>query len=132
MSSRHPFSRTRRGRRPRASRRPLALPGRGTVGVAISEAFLAIYDRIELDPDIEVVDESDPLQLLLDEDDARLLLRSFRSLPARWQRVLWLSEVAGVARPAIARELRIPAGLAGEVGEELRGVDHEGIPLRAQ
>ena len=112
----------------------------GDAADLVSEAFLAVYDRIrvqgagpdthfraylfttmrnmavrmqatrnriELDPDIEVVDESDPLQLLLDEDDARLLLRSFRSLPVRWQRVLWLSEVAGVARPAIARELRI-------------------------
>lgn len=112
----------------------------GDAADLVSEAFLAVYDRIrvqgagpdthfraylfttmrnmavrmhaarnriELDPDIEVVDERDPLLLLLDEDDARLLLRSFRSLPVRWQRVLWLSEVAGVARPAIARELRI-------------------------
>lgn len=40
------------------------------------------------------------------ENDA-LLLRAFRELPDRWQRVLWLAEIENVGRPAIAAELGV-------------------------
>lgn len=55
----------------------------------------------------DAVDFSDGLSLVERESDASDLLGAFQDLPERWQKVLWLSEVAEVARPEIARELGI-------------------------
>lgn len=62
-----------------------------------------VDDTVEVDP----VDARDALSLVAREADAGELLGAFLELPERWQRVLWLAEVADVARPAIARELGI-------------------------
>ncbi|WP_226531254.1 sigma-70 family RNA polymerase sigma factor [Microbacterium paraoxydans] len=58
-----------------------------------------------VDPDR--ADFRDALHLVERESNARQLLQAFQELPERWQRVLWLTEVAEVARPEIARELGI-------------------------
>lgn len=55
----------------------------------------------------DAVDFRDALSLVERESNANELLGAFQELPERWQKVLWLSEVAEVARPEIARELGI-------------------------
>ncbi|WP_223585520.1 RNA polymerase sigma factor [Microbacterium sp. OVT16B] len=60
-------------------------------------------DTVEAD----AVDFRDALSLVERESNANELLGAFQELPERWQKVLWLSEVADVARPEIARELGI-------------------------
>lgn len=55
----------------------------------------------------DAVDFRDALSLVERESNANELLGAFQDLPERWQKVLWLSEVAEVARPEIARELGI-------------------------
>ena len=57
--------------------------------------------------DADRADVRDALSLIARESDASDLLGAFQELPERWQRVLWLSEVADVGRPEIARELGI-------------------------
>ncbi|QTV80279.1 RNA polymerase sigma factor [Microbacterium sp. NIBRBAC000506063] len=59
------------------------------------------------DPEIDTVDTNDGLTILAREEDAADLLESFKALPERWQRVLWLAEVDQVPRGAIAQELGI-------------------------
>ncbi|MFK3677999.1 sigma-70 family RNA polymerase sigma factor [Microbacterium sp. NPDC090218] len=58
-----------------------------------------------VDPDR--ADFRDALSLVERESNAQQLLGAFQELPERWQRVLWLTEVAEVPRPEIARELGI-------------------------
>lgn len=60
-------------------------------------------DTVEAD----AVDFRDALTLVEREANASELLGAFQDLPERWQKVLWLSEVAEVGRPEIARELGI-------------------------
>jgi RNA polymerase sigma factor (sigma-70 family) len=59
------------------------------------------------DPEVDDVDDADPSLLHEEDSDATEILRAFRTLPARWQRVLWLTEVEQVPRPEIASELGI-------------------------
>lgn len=42
---------------------------------------------------------------VIGDEDARIVLHAFRTLPARWQQVLWLAEVEEEPRPAIAARL---------------------------
>lgn len=58
-----------------------------------------------LNLDVDAVIEDDGARQLESEHDARLLLDSFRALPERWQRVIWLSEIEGASRHVIATEL---------------------------
>lgn len=51
------------------------------------------------DPTVE-----DSADRVLADEDARIVLRALRTLPARWQQVLWLTEVDDVPRPAIAAQ----------------------------
>lgn len=56
---------------------------------------------------ISVLDDpavEDGADHVLAEEDARIVLRALRSLPARWQQVLWLTEVDDMPRPAIAAQ----------------------------
>ncbi|MGJ0202789.1 sigma-70 family RNA polymerase sigma factor [Leucobacter sp. gxy201] len=62
---------------------------------------------VDTDPDIDGVDDSDPLSQLSDEAEAGEMLAAFNDLPERWQRVLWLSEVEQVPRAEIAAEFGI-------------------------
>lgn len=62
---------------------------------------------VENDPDIDSIDYLDPSSILADRARSSELLDAFQSLPERWQRVLWLTEVQDAARPAIASELGI-------------------------
>lgn len=62
-----------------------------------------IDDTVEADR----ADFRDALSLVERESNAQQLLGAFQELPERWQRVLWLTEVAEVPRPDIARELGI-------------------------
>lgn len=62
-----------------------------------------IDDTVEADR----VDFRDALSLVERESNAQQFLGAFQELPERWQRVLWLTEVAEVPRPDIARELGI-------------------------
>lgn len=63
--------------------------------------------RIETDPDLDDVEFTDAASILEDRARSAELLEAFRSLPERWQRVLWLTEVEDAARPEIAAELGI-------------------------
>lgn len=62
-----------------------------------------IDDTVEADR----ADFRDALSLVERESSAQQLLGAFQELPDRWQRVLWLTEVAEVPRPDVARELGI-------------------------
>ncbi|MBO9626783.1 MAG: sigma-70 family RNA polymerase sigma factor [Microbacterium sp.] len=64
-------------------------------------------DHVDDTVEADRVDTRDALSLVAREADAGELLGAFLDLPERWQRVLWLAEVADVARPDIARELGI-------------------------
>lgn len=57
--------------------------------------------------DVDQVDTRDGLRHVERESGSAEVLAAFGSLPDRWQRVLWLSEVDQAARPVIARELGI-------------------------
>lgn len=63
--------------------------------------------RVDDSVDADRIDFRDALSLVEREADANELLGAFQELPERWQRVLWLSEVADVARPEIAKQLGI-------------------------
>ncbi|GAA3931513.1 sigma-70 family RNA polymerase sigma factor [Microbacterium soli] len=54
-----------------------------------------------------------------EHDDAQLL-DAFRALPDRWQRVLWLSDVEHVDRPAIAKEMGIAANAVSALRRRAR------------
>lgn len=62
---------------------------------------------VETDPDLDEIDEADPLREIEDRDRATEVLDAFQELPERWQRVLWLTEVERVRRPQIAAEFGI-------------------------
>ncbi|MGW8482603.1 RNA polymerase sigma factor [Microbacterium sp. NPDC055903] len=63
--------------------------------------------RFDEHADADAVDFRDALSLVERESSANDLLSAFQELPERWQKVLWLSEVADVARPEIASTLGI-------------------------
>src|SRR5690606_11598811 len=73
----------------------------------------------EPDPDLPV-DESGYERIEREHDDVQLL-DAFRALPDRWQRVLWLSEVEKVGRPAIAAEVGIGANAVSALQRRARG-----------
>ncbi|WP_350351558.1 sigma-70 family RNA polymerase sigma factor [Microbacterium sp. A8/3-1] len=64
-------------------------------------------DRIDDTVEADRPHFRDALHLVERESNAQQLLGAFQELPERWQRVLWLTEVADVPRPEIARELGI-------------------------
>lgn len=64
-------------------------------------------DLVVSDPDIDPVDTDDGMTLVARAEDAEHLLSTFKSLPERWQRVLWLSEIEGAPRGDIAHALGI-------------------------
>lgn len=63
--------------------------------------------HVDILAEIEEIDDVDALALVERQSDASELLDAFRSLPERWQRVLWLAEVEEAGRPAIAADLGI-------------------------
>ncbi|MFC4139922.1 MULTISPECIES: sigma-70 family RNA polymerase sigma factor [unclassified Microbacterium] len=75
---------------------------------------------------VDRVDSRDALTLIERESDAADLLGAFQELPERWQRVLWLSEVAAVPRPDIARELGIEPNAVSALHRRARS----GLKLR--
>jgi len=60
-----------------------------------------------IEEDLDTVDEVDRLSTVEDRERAAAVLDAFQSLPPRWQRVLWLTEVDEMRRPDIAAELGI-------------------------
>lgn len=64
-------------------------------------------ERVVDGEDIDGIDDTDGFRALEDRWEAAEFLAVFQELPERWQRVLWLAEVAGAPRPEIARELGI-------------------------
>ncbi len=64
-------------------------------------------ERIDDTSTAEEYDLRDGLRFVEQRSTAEGLLRAFESLPPRWQRVLWLSEIEGVKRPRLAAELGI-------------------------
>ena len=73
------------------------------------------------DPEADAtVDEGGYERVEREHDDAQLL-DAFRALPARWQRVLWLSEVEEAARPTIAAEFGIGANAVSALQRRARG-----------
>ncbi|NQX28138.1 sigma-70 family RNA polymerase sigma factor [Microbacteriaceae bacterium VKM Ac-2854] len=62
-------------------------------------------NRYVLEPDWEeTAADGDATSAVESAEEARTLLRAFEALPERWQRVLWLTEIEGRRRPAIAAE----------------------------
>lgn len=59
------------------------------------------------DVEHEQVDFRDALSIIETESNATDLLDAFQALPERWQRVLWMAEVAEAERSAIADEFGI-------------------------
>lgn len=54
-----------------------------------------------------------PPELLTGDEEATLVAQAFRNLPERWQSVLWLTEVEGVATKDVAQRLGLsPNGTA--------------------
>ena len=64
-------------------------------------------DHIDDTVEPDRADFRDALSLVEREVNAQQFLGAFQELPERWQRVLWLTEVAEVSRPEVARELGI-------------------------
>ena len=62
---------------------------------------------VDPDSDPDTVEPEDALSMLEDRARAAEMLAAFEALPARWQRVLWLTEVEEAKRPRIAAELGI-------------------------
>ncbi|WP_337006535.1 MULTISPECIES: sigma-70 family RNA polymerase sigma factor [unclassified Microbacterium] len=63
--------------------------------------------RLVYDPDADLVVEDEPLGALERADEYVMLLHAFQELPARWQRILWLTDVENADRPLIAGDLGI-------------------------
>jgi RNA polymerase sigma factor (sigma-70 family) len=62
-------------------------------------------NRYVLEPDWdEAAAPGDAASPVESTEEARTLLQAFEALPERWQRVLWLTEIEGRRRPAIAAE----------------------------
>lgn len=57
--------------------------------------------------EVDEIELRDGLAHAEDESESVEVLAAFQELPERWQRILWLTEVADVPRPQIARELGI-------------------------
>lgn len=57
--------------------------------------------------DVDHVEPRDGLARAEEEAQSAEVLAAFQELPERWQRVLWLTEVADAPRPEVARELGI-------------------------
>ena len=56
---------------------------------------------------VDEVEHRDALSLAERDAESGEVLAAFQELPERWQRVLWLAEVADTSRSDIARELKI-------------------------
>jgi RNA polymerase sigma factor (sigma-70 family) len=66
---------------------------------------LDILDQIDPDGD-------DPADRASNRLDSRLIVAAFRTLPSRWQRVLWRTEVDGVTAAELAAEFEVSANSA--------------------
>jgi RNA polymerase sigma factor (sigma-70 family) len=55
--------------------------------------------------DVDHIEPRDGLTWVEQDSESAEVLAAFQELPERWQRVLWLTEVAETPRPEIAREL---------------------------
>ncbi|GGR17171.1 sigma-70 family RNA polymerase sigma factor [Agromyces mediolanus] len=74
-------------------------------------------------PDVDDTVEESGLRSLEREYDGALLLSAFRSLPNRWQRVLWLTEIENARRAEVAAELGIrPNALSALHGRARQGL----------
>ncbi|AOR30544.1 hypothetical protein BFF78_05285 [Streptomyces fodineus] len=123
------FTRTlqavRAGRGPESAWRPYLL----SVVRRTAADWAATARRTDLSPDFErwlesaPVEESGEERVLRQEDDA-LLVRGFRSLPERWQSVLWHTVIEGESAEQVGALLGIsPSGvgsLAARAREGLR------------
>lgn len=83
-------------------------------------------NRFDEGANADAVEFRDALSLVEQESDANELRGAFQDLPERWQKVLWLSEVADVSRPEIARELGIKPNAVSALHRRARS----GLKLR--
>ncbi|MEU8548965.1 sigma-70 family RNA polymerase sigma factor [Streptomyces roseoverticillatus] len=66
---------------------------------------------------------ADPQQHAVDDESRRILVRSFRQLPERWQAMLWQTTVEGVPHHVLARRLGItPNGVASLAARARKGL----------
>lgn len=70
--------------------------------------------------EVEQIDQRDALSIAESHGDAVDILAALEALPERWQRVLWLSEVADVGRQEIARELGIKPNAVSQLQRRAR------------
>jgi RNA polymerase sigma factor (sigma-70 family) len=61
-----------------------------------------------------------PPELLTTDEEAALVAKAFRNLPERWQSVLWLTEVEGVATKDAARRLGLSPNGAAQLAVRAR------------
>ncbi|WP_160299690.1 sigma-70 family RNA polymerase sigma factor [Microbacterium azadirachtae] len=80
---------------------------------------------------VDSVDERDALSMAEVDSEAGDVLAALQALPERWQRVLWLAEVAEVGRPAIARELGVKANAVSALQRRARaGLKYQWLILQ--
>ncbi len=61
-----------------------------------------------------------PPELLTSDEEAALVAEAFRNLPERWQSVLWLTEVEGIATKDAARRLGLSPNGAAQLAVRAR------------
>lgn len=81
---------------------------------------LSLASNIEDIEQLSEVDASDTLDLLSRESTSAELLAAMTSLPERWQRVLWLTEVEEASRRQIAQELGIGTNAVSQLHRRAR------------
>ena len=76
--------------------------------------------EVENIEELSAQNDEDTLELLSREHTSAELLAAMRSLPERWQRVLWLTEVEEASRGQIAQELGIGANAVSQLQRRAR------------
>lgn len=88
-------------------------------------------DQLMLAEEIDAVDDRDALTIAESDSDAGDVLAALQALPERWQRVLWLAEVAEAGRPEIARELKIKPNAVSALQRRARtGLKYQWLTLQ--
>lgn len=88
-------------------------------------------DQLILTDELDAVDERDALSIAETDSDAGDVLAALQALPERWQRVLWLAEVAEAGRPEIARELKIKPNAVSALQRRARtGLKYQWLTLQ--
>ena len=88
-------------------------------------------EQVLIIDELDAVDERDALSIAETDSNAGDVLAALQALPERWQRVLWLAEVAEAGRPEIARELKIKPNAVSALQRRARtGLKYQWLTLQ--